>query len=189
MRSIFSGVKHAWDVVCGCHRSDDATADGTILNFFLPRLTRGFFIRLGVIVVLSALLFGMVLLPCFISGASMEPTVKSVGLTFCWRGKYLFGREPQRGDIVIIEFTDRVFFLKRVVALPGETVEFRNGELYINGVRQNEPYVKFVCDWNMPPRKVDPGNYYVIGDNRSMPLEEHKFGQVTRSRIIGAPLW
>lgn len=177
-----------WNRICGCHRSDDSTADGTIVNFFVPRATRGFFLRLGTVVVLSLLVFGVALLPCFISGASMEPTVKSVGLTFCWRGKYLFGT-PRRGDIVIIKYDNKVFFLKRIVALPGETVEFRRGNLYVNGKRHDEPYVIFPSDWEMKPRKVEEGNYYVVGDNRSMPLEEHKFGQVAAHRIIGAPLW
>lgn len=189
MKNIFLGINRLWNAICNCHRSDDATAGGALINFFFPRFTPFFLLRLCVIAALASALFGLVLVPCFISGASMEPTVKSVGFTFCWRGRYLMGREPQRGDIVIIEFVDRVFFLKRVVALPGETVEFRSGNLYIDGVRQIEPYVKFVCNWNLPPRKVDYGNYYVIGDNRSMPMEEHRFGQVTRSRIIGAPLW
>ncbi len=188
MSKIWERIWKLWLRICQCHRSDDTTADGTIANFFVPRATRGFFIRLGVVVAVSVVVFGFLLLPCFISGASMEPTVKSVGLTFCWRGKYLFG-EPKRGDIVIIKYDDRVFFLKRIVALPGETVEFRNGDLYINGVLLDEPYVKFICDWNMAPRQVEPGHFYAVGDNRSMPMEEHKFGQVSRHRIIGAPIW
>lgn len=155
----------------------------------MPRLTRGFVIRISVIVVGSVLLFGGFLIPCVISGASMEPTVHSKGLTFCWRGQYWFGQRPERGDIVVIKYADKVFFLKRIVAYPGETVEFRDGVLFVDGKAQDEPYVKFVSNWEMPPRKVDPGNYYVVGDNRSMPIEQHKFGQVSARRIIGSPIW
>ena len=108
--------------------------------------------------------------------------------TFCWRGKYLFGK-PRRGDVVIIRYADKVYFLKRIVGLPGETVEFRNGDLYINGQRQTEPYVHYICDWNLPPRTVEPGHYYVVGDNRSQPIEQHKFGQVLAGKIAGAPLF
>ena len=68
-------------------------------------------------------------------------------------------------------------------------VEFRNGDLYINGQRQTEPYVHYICDWNLPPRTVEPGHYYVVGDNRSQPIEQHKFGQVLAGKIAGAPLF
>ncbi len=178
-----------WRKICRVHCSDDGTACGAVYDFMFPRLTGGFLIRSAVITVAALLLFGVFLTPCVISGASMEPTVHSVGLTFCWRWKYSSGKSPQRGDIVVIKYADKVFYLKRIVALPGETVEFRDGELYVNGIRQNEPYVKFVSTWNLPPRKVAPGHYYAVGDNRSMPIEQHKFGQVSGHRIIGAPIW
>lgn len=175
--------------ICRLHRSDDDTTGGTVLEFLVPKLTLGFFIRLGCVVATSVVVFGYVLIPCVISGSSMEPTIKSHGFTFCWRGRYLFGRAPERGDIVIIKNTDNVFFLKRVVGLPGETVAFREGKLYIDGEPLAEPYVKFICDWNLPPREVEANHYYVVGDNRSMPIEEHFFGRVSRHRIIGSPLW
>ncbi len=91
--------------------------------------------------------------------------------------------------MVIVRLTGRIYYLNRIVALPGDTVEFRRGYLYVNGEKVHEPYVKFVCDWELPPRKVEPGNYYVIGDNRSMPIDVHMFGQVPRHRIAGGPLW
>jgi signal peptidase I len=172
-----------------CHCSDDDTASGTIANFIIPRMTVGFFIRFSCVVALSIVVFGFVLLPCVISGGSMEPTIRSHGFTFCWRGRYLFGKTPQRGDIVIIKYTDDVFFLKRVIGLPGETIEFRRGQLFVNGKEQHEPYVKFICDWNLPPRKISEKHYYVVGDNRSMPIEQHRFGQVSSNKIIGSPLW
>ena len=82
-----------------------------------------------------------------------------------------------------------MLLLKRIVAFEGETVEFHNGDLYIDGKLLDEPYVKYVSDWNLPPRKVKKGNVYVVGDNRSMPIEQHQFGQVAKDRIYGAPLW
>ena len=79
--------------------------------------------------------------------------------------------------------------LKRVVGLEGEIVEFRNGELFIDQAELSEPYVKYPCDWNLPPRKVKTGNVYVVGDNRNVPIHAHDFGQTPIERIIGAPLW
>jgi len=79
--------------------------------------------------------------------------------------------------------------LKRVVALEGEELEFRDGKLLVNGKELDEPYIKYPCNWNLPPRQVQKGNVYIIGDNRSMPLNQHTFGQTSIKRIIGAPVW
>ena len=113
-----------------------------IKNFFMPEFNRAFFIRLGITVVAAVIVFKFLLVPCVISGASMEPTVHSSGFTFCWRGSYWF-KQPRRGDIVIIKYDNNIYFLKRIVGLPGETVSFRNGKLFIDGKELDEPYVKY----------------------------------------------
>ena len=177
-----------WQKICKLHRSDDETAGGEFADFFMPELTRGFLIRLSVVAVSAAVVFYFLLIPCVISGESMEPTYKRVGFTFCWRGKYWFS-EPQKGDVVIIRYSGKTYYLKRIVALPGDVVAFRRGILYVNGKPQKEPYVRFGSDWDLRPRKVDAGHYYVVGDNRSMPLEQHRFGQVAAGRVKGVPLW
>ena len=79
--------------------------------------------------------------------------------------------------------------LKRVVAQESERVEFRDGKLFVNEREIEEPYVHYPCDWNLPPRQVEKGFVYVVGDNRSMPIENHHFGQTSKSRIMGVPLW
>lgn len=79
--------------------------------------------------------------------------------------------------------------LKRVVALEDEQVEFRDGKLYVDGKEMDEPYVRFPCNWNLSPRRVEKDCVYVIGDNRSMSIENHHFGQASKSRILGTPLW
>ncbi|MBE6366514.1 MAG: signal peptidase I [Lentisphaerae bacterium] len=155
-----------------------------IRNFFMPKLNRWFFLRLGITIILAVIVFKFLLVPCVISGASMEPTVHSSGFTFCWRGSYWFS-EPQRGDIVIIKYDNNIYFLKRIVALPGETVFFRNGKLYVNGKILDEPYVKLNSDWNMTPVKVGSNEYYVVGDNRSMHIAQHQKGAVRSQRILG----
>lgn len=92
--------------------------------------------------------------------------------------------------MVVVRFAgSRVMLLKRVVGLEGERVEFRNGKFFVNGSPMEEPYVRYPCDWNLPPRKVDDNSVYVIGDNRSMAIENHYFGQVSMERIMGGPIW
>ena len=188
-------VRHLW-IFCRSKRKIMAETTGSdfekiwsvIRNFFLPRPDRWFFLRLGITVVLAVVVFKFLLVPCVISGASMEPTVDSSGFTFCWRGSYSF-RDPQRGDIVIIKYDNNIYFLKRIVGMPGEFVEFRDGKLFINGQPIEEEYVKYKSDWNMAPVKVGANEYYVVGDNRSMHIAQHQKGSVRAARIIGTPLF
>jgi len=119
----------------------------------------------------------------------MEPTYHNGGVNFCWRVRYLFF-EPKRYDVITVRFAgSKVMLLKRVVALEDEQVEFRNGKLFIDGKEMEEPYVRLPCHWNLPPRRVEKDCVYVIGDNRSMPIENHHFGQASKNRIVGVPLW
>jgi len=78
--------------------------------------------------------------------------------------------------------------LKRIVALSGETVEFREGELYVDGNLIEEPYVHHRSNWNLPQRTVAPGHVYVVGDNRGTPMALHKFGETNMNRIVGGVL-
>ncbi|MBQ9788230.1 MAG: signal peptidase I [Lentisphaeria bacterium] len=162
---------------------------GFIKNFFFPKLNKYFFIRLSVTVVILTVLFSFVLMPAFINGRSMEPSYSAVGFNFCTKLKYKFN-PIQVGDVVVIRYVDKKFFLKRVVALENDVVEFRNGVLFVNGVYRYEPYIKNnQCDWNLPPRLVQKNHVYVVGDNRTMPMNQHQFGQVAVSRVVGGVLW
>ncbi len=155
----------------------------------MPRLDRRYALRLILTALTAFLVFRYLVTPFYLYGESMAPTYGARGFTFGWRLAYLFS-EPGRGDVVIIRLAgDRVALLKRIVALPGETVEFRNGELFIDGERLYEPYVIKPSNWTLEPRVVDDGHYYVVGDNRSIPISLHHFGQVSRNRIMGTPLW
>jgi len=119
----------------------------------------------------------------------MEPTYHHGGVNFCWRLRTLFS-EPKRFDVVAVRFAgSRVMLLKRVVAREDEQVEFRDGKLFINGKEIEEPYVRYPCNWNLPLRRVEKDCVYVVGDNRSMPIENHHFGQTSKSRLMGVPLW
>ncbi len=157
--------------------------------FLFPRWTPLYALRVVAVAVLSLLFFTFVLRPLVVSGASMEPTFRDGSFHLLWRPAYLFSA-PRRGDVVAVRLAgERVVLLKRVVALAGEEVAFRGGRLYVNGLPLEEPYVKGPCDWELPPRRVEEGHLYVVGDNRSMPMERHDFGQVSRRRILGAVLW
>lgn len=158
-------------------------------QFFLPSLTPAFLIRAGCVALFAYLIFGHLLTPFRIKGHSMEPTYQNGEFNFCWRIRYLFST-PKRGDVVVIRFTgQRVTLLKRVVALEGEEVEFRDGRLFINGKEWNEPYTHTPYHWTLSPRRVEPNSVYVVGDNRSGLMQNHFFGQASLPRILGGPLW
>ena len=117
------------------------------------------------------------------------PTYKNGEFNFCFRPEQWFSK-PEIKDVVVIRMAGTsIMLLKRVVALDGDTVEFRSGILFVNGNKIEEAYVNGPCDWNLPPRMVAKNHVYVVGDNRTVPIHVHHFGQTHINRIIGEPLW
>jgi signal peptidase I len=160
-----------------------------IRQFLFPSLTPMFLIRVFLVSFFAYLFFGYLCIPFTIQGISMEPTYPNGGVNFCWRLRYFFS-EPKRQDVVAVRFAgSRVMLLKRVVAREGEQVEFRDGRLFVDDREIEESYVRFSCNWNLPSRRVEKDCVYVVGDNRSMPIEDHHFGQTSKIRIMGGPLW
>ena len=159
-------------------------------TIIIGRHPRRTLIRIGVIVVTCFLLRAFVVLPIFVDGPSMLPTYKAGRVNFINRLAYL-RHEPLRGDVVTIRLAgESVMFMKRVIGLPGETVTFSNGRLLINGRFLEEPYLKFSSNWNFVPEhsKLADDEYYVVGDNRTMPHADHTQGAAKRERIVGKVL-
>ncbi len=156
--------------------------------FFFPKMARAFLLRVLMVILSSWLFFKFICLPLVIQGESMLPTYPARGFMFCWAPAYWF-KSPQRGDIVIMWYGRGVMLLKRVIALPGDTVAFHNGKLIRNGKTVDEPYIKGPSNWNLPERTVERNCYYLVGDNRSVPMERHVFGEMHKRYLKGAPLW
>jgi len=180
---MFSRIKK----IFRAHRSDDETARGFWHDFFLPRPTKVFFLRLAAVALLTWIFFRFFLMPCVIDGSSMLPTYRDHSINFCCLWSYRFS-PVRRGDVVVADYFANRYLLKRVVALQGETVEFREGTLLVNGKELPEPYVRYRANWNLPPRKVAQGCCYIVGDNRGQPAREHLFGQIPLRQIKGKPL-
>ncbi len=141
--------------------------------------------RAVVLAILCFVVFKFVLLHIRVEGISMLPTYQDGSAHFVNRLAYLW-HEPRRGDVVSIRLAGvHLMYLKRIIGLPGETVAFASGQVLINGQVLDEPYEKLSCDWNLPPEKLGPDEYFVVGDNRTMPPENHTFGKVERDRIVG----
>jgi len=146
-------------------------------------------LRLILIAAAAWLFFSRVCRPMILSGRSMMPSFPERGFVFCWYPAYWFS-SPKRGDAAVFFVGgDRVAVLKRILAFEGETVECRGGEFYVDGVKLSEPYVKYRSpDWTIRPFRVAEGCVYIMGDNRSMPLEEHMAGETAIRRLAGKPL-
>jgi len=158
-------------------------------KFILPDISRTFILRLFFVAIAAYFLFAYIFIPLKINGHSMAPTYTDGQVNICFRLTYLFSK-PERFDVVVVRYAGtRVMLLKRVVGLEGEQVAFQDGRLLINGKVKEEPYVRAAYHWNLPPRKVEKGKIYIVGDNRNVPMAQHDFGQTSIKRVIGAPLW
>lgn len=118
-------------------------------------------------------------------GQSMEPNLHPNQRLIVDKLSYrLHG--PQRNDIVVVDLPDmEEMLVKRIIALPGETVEVRRGVVYVNGAAISEPYPHDLTPYDMAPRTLGALAYFVMGDNRGNSNDSRSFGPVTRDEIVG----
>ena len=134
-----------------------------------------------------------------IKGTSMLPTLKNGDWAFVWRLPYLW-RHPRRGEVVICHFPGRKLkrlpflkqlFVKRVMGLPGETIEIIEGTLHVDGTPLSEPYLdpartRFFR--TRLPVTLQENQYYVLGDNRDSSNDSRRVGplkcRAIRGRVI-----
>ncbi|MGB9642491.1 MAG: signal peptidase I, partial [Candidatus Ratteibacteria bacterium] len=119
-------------------------------------------------------------------GMSMEPTIKDGSIVLVNKLAYRF-HSVKRGDIVIFRTSNRpyVYFIKRVIAFSGEIVEFKNGQLYINGHEVSEIYLAEKGNWDVKPFTVKQHHIFVCGDNRLTDWDAHFHPQISTKNIIG----
>jgi signal peptidase I len=101
-------------------------------------------------------------------------------------------RQPSRGDIVVFSPTEKLreqnfkdAFIKRVIGLPGETVEVKGGRVYVNNQPLREKYIKESPLYDYGPVIVPNDQYLVLGDNRNNSYDSHYWGFVPQDNIIG----
>ncbi len=162
-----------------------------------PRLkTSGWVVEIVstlVFVIAVTVLFDLAIPRSLVDGHSMEPTFYGNDRLVVSRVHYLLGA-PERGDIVVFnslvpqEAERGVMLIKRLVGLPGETVELRDQQVYINGELLDEPYIKEACrisrcsdeSWNLEEQQ-----YFVMGDNRNNSRDSRRFDAVPLQNIVG----
>jgi len=136
--------------------------------------------------ILAYLLQAFVVQTWIIDGPSMETTLWNGERVFINRFIYRFSA-PKRGDIVVFHLPQRGDrdFVKRVIGLPGETIEIRLGRVYINQQPIDEPYIKRNALGDFPKTVIPPGQVFVMGDNRGNSHDSRAFGSVPVTLIRG----
>ena len=118
-------------------------------------------------------------------GQSMEPNLHSDMRLVVEKLSYRL-HTPQRGDIVVLRVRpEDEMLIKRVVGLPGDQVEIRDGRVYVNGQALDEPYLNQETRGNLAPRVVPPLHVFVMGDNRRASNDSRSFGPVHLDNIVG----
>lgn len=128
--------------------------------------------------------------PFFVLGNSMEPAYHPFDYLIIDKLTYKF-RSPHRGEVIVFHppFDEKVYYIKRLIGLPGELVEVRNGYVYINGEKLNESYLKEnIYTPGEAKYYLGKDEYFVLGDNREQSFDSRKWGPVPKSRIIGKVL-
>jgi signal peptidase I len=95
--------------------------------------------------------------------------------------------QPEIGDVVVFKFPldQSRDFIKRVIALPGQTVEIRGGRVYVDGRALTEPYILDVPSYTYGPETVPAGDLFVLGDNRNNSYDSHAWGMLDEHLVIG----
>ena len=141
-------------------------------------------------VVIAFVLNNFVIANSRIPTGSMENTIMSHSRVIGSRLSYIKD-DPERGDIVIFRYPDneKVYYVKRVIGLPGETVEVKDGKVYINGsdTPLDEPYLPEPMEGSYGPYEVPEGCYFCLGDNRlnSKDSRDLSVGFVSEDQIVG----
>lgn len=123
-----------------------------------------------------------------IPSSSMEPTLEIGQRIIISKLAYKFD-EPARGDIIIFhppkEEWDSTPYIKRIIGLPGETVEVKDNAVYIDGEPLDEPYIKNDIKYTMAAKTIPDDEYFVMGDNRNISADSHTGWTVPYENIIG----
>lgn len=153
---------------------------------------------LVIAVLLAAIIRYFFFAPILVDGLSMMPTLKDQDRMVVNKISYKIG-EPKRFDIVVFHATEEKDYIKRVIGLPGDTIEYKDDTLYINGKAYKEPYLDeykeqvidgpltepFTLEEITGETTIPEGEVFVMGDNRRYSKDSRHIGTVSISEILG----
>jgi len=145
--------------------------------------------EIGIVIAIAIAIF--VLLRVSLQGytvrySCMLPNIENGEWIMVSKAAYWFA-EPERGEVVVFEppTSSQFPYIKRIIALPGETVEVKDDQVFINGVPLEEDYVMEPPHYTMPAKTIPDNDYFVLGDNRNNSNDSHTGWTVPRENMIG----
>jgi signal peptidase I len=147
---------------------------------------------------IAFLLRWLVLEPRWIPSGSMLPTLQLQDRVLVQKLLPRLGVSPGVGDIVVFHppevlleagYDSKAALIKRVVAVGGDQVEVRDGQLWRNGVVTHPDWANGPMAYSLPPIQVPPGDLMVLGDNRNASLDSHLWGPLPGKEVIGTAVW
>ncbi|MGC9398499.1 MAG: signal peptidase I [Anaerolineae bacterium] len=160
-----------------------------------PSLSRSFGLRSWLQDLLETLLLALIIFLVIntltgrykVHGQSMEPSLH--------HGQYLIASKvtywlhpPERGDVVVLRppiDENGIPYIKRIIGLPGDKIEIRDGRVWVNGIALNEPYISGPPAYTEQSLTVKEGTYFVLGDNRNNSSDSHSWGLLPAENVIG----
>lgn len=184
------------------HNSDDPTAernsDSVVVRVLGP--TIGGIVLFGIEIVQIVVIAAAIIIPIrfflvqpfYVRGASMEPSFYDREYLLIDELSYRFN-EPVRGDVVVFRYPrdPSEFFIKRIIGLPGETVDVKDGKVIVTndsnegGVVLEEDYTDHIVTPGDDHVKLNPDEYFLMGDNRTASLDSRSFGPVKQEYFVG----
>ncbi len=139
-------------------------------------------------IVIAAVVIVFLYQPVRVEGTSMMPWLEDQERIFVNKFVYRF-EDIGRGDVIVFRFplNPSKSYIKRVIGLPGDTIEIVEGDLFVNGAAVAEPHVaeQYRDRGSYPPKKVPENHFYVLGDHRTTSNDSRIWGTVDRGYVIG----
>ncbi len=148
---------------------------------------------LAVIIVVPIRMF--IFQPFLVKGSSMEPNFHNGDYLIIDELSYRM-RSPERGEVIVFKYPENPSqkYIKRIIGLPGETIEVKEGKIRITGLQEDfvlneDVYLSGVETFGVDTLKLAPDEYFVLGDNREHSSDSRYWGSVPKANLIGRVWW
>jgi signal peptidase I len=169
------------------HQPQESSADNTQPGIKPQRSLVRDVVEILLLIVTIYTLVNLATARAVVEGQSMEPNFHTGQFVIVNRFAYYFAK-PQRGDVIVLHAPrdPSQDYIKRVVGLPGESIQIKAGRVYVNGTMIDEPYIAHFCTTNCDGEwKLKDTEYFVLGDNRNNSYDGHSFGPIPSTLIVG----
>lgn len=175
--------------------SDHSQSNSTKQGFWRSQQENIRFVAIALAIALLLRFF--VAEPRFIPSDSMFPTLEVSDRLVVEKVSYHF-HPPEQGDIIVFRppeilqelgYKPDQAFIKRIIGEPGDTVQVTEGKVWINGIPLSEPYIAEPPAYDVPPVRVPPKQFFVMGDNRNNSNDSHVWGFLPTQNIVGRAIF